>query len=86
MSAKYVVNDVSVDIGQAIVATLKTVGQVLVVDAHAMQQRRVEIVDVNRILRDIVAVVVGFAVTNAGFDAATRHPDGKATRMVVASK
>ena len=35
-------------------------------------------------LHDVVAVVVGLAVGDAGFDPATGHPDGEAARVVVA--
>ena len=40
------------------------------IDAEAMQHRRVEVVNVNRILDDIVAEVVRLAEREAAFDAA----------------
>ena len=40
---------------------LELVGQPCVVDAQAVQDRGVQIVDVHRVARDVVAVIVGLA-------------------------
>ena len=69
----------------AVVAALELVGQALVIDAELMEQRRVEIVHADRILGDVVTEIVRGAVGDAGLDAAARHPDGEAARMVVAA-
>ena len=75
----------AVDVGEAIVATLEAVGQVLVVEAEAVQDGGVEVVDVDRILGDVVAVVIGLAVADAGLDAAAGHPDGVVAAMMIAA-
>src|SRR5262245_51161719 len=49
-----------------------------------MQHGRVEIVNVYRVAYDVVAVIIRFAVTDAGFDAAAGQPHTKATAMMVA--
>ena len=51
-------------VGQAEIAALEAVGQLLVVDAQAMQQRGVEVVNVHRLLGDVVREIVGLAVGN----------------------
>src|SRR5262245_30577909 len=43
-------NDLAVDVRQAEVATLKAIRQALVIDSQQMQERRLEVVDVDRIL------------------------------------
>ena len=75
----------SMDVGQPEVAALKLEGQLRVVDAQAVQDRGVQVVHVDRILRDVVAVVVGLAVGDAGLHAAAGQPDGEAARMMVAA-
>src|SRR6266478_5080334 len=39
----------------------------------------------DRIAGDVIAIVVGFAVADAGLDAAARQPEGKATWVVIAA-
>ncbi len=50
------------DVGQAVVAALVLERQPRVVDAQAMQDRGVQVVDVDRVAGDVVAEVVGLAV------------------------
>src|SRR5438067_204899 len=72
-------------IGQTIIASLEAERQSFVVDAKAMQNRGIEIVNVNRIANDVVAVVVGFAQDDAGLDAAACQPHRETTAMMVAA-
>jgi hypothetical protein len=51
---EYFWNDISVDVSQAVIATLMAVGQLFVIDAQQMQNSGVEIVNVHRILDDVV--------------------------------
>ena len=67
----------TVHIGQAEVAALELVGQPGVVDAQAVQHRGVQVVDVDRVANDVVAVVVGLAVSDARLDPAAGQPDVK---------
>src|SRR5690242_3964210 len=46
-------------VGEAEVAALETERQLFVVDAEAMQERRVEIVNVDGVFHNVVAKVVG---------------------------
>ena len=73
------------DAGEALVEALRFETEFRVVDSHAMQQRRVEIKEADRIADDVVGEVVGLAVDNAAFHAATGEPDAEATGMVIAA-
>lgn len=75
--------DFSVNVGQPEVSPLVSVGELLVVDAKAMQHGRVQIMNVNRLVDNVVAEIIGFAVDNTRFDTATCHPFGVATWMMV---
>src|SRR2546423_8183451 len=70
---------------QAEMATLEFKGELFVVDAEAVQDGGVEVVDVDGAVNDVVAVIVGFAVGNARLDAASGHPQGETTAMMVAA-
>ena len=56
-----------------------------VVDAQTVQDRRVQVVNVNWIFHHIVAEVVSLAVDNPRLDAGARHPEREALGMVVAA-
>jgi hypothetical protein len=56
-----------------------------VVDSHDVQDRRLQVVHVDRVLGDVVAEVVGRAVGEARLDAAARHPAGEAARVMIAA-
>src|SRR5271170_3747109 len=66
-------------------AALELKGQLFMVHAEAMQDGRLQIVDMHRILRDVVTIVVGLAEDYARLDAAARHPHGEAAGMMVAA-
>ena len=53
------------DAGQSHVQPLELERQPLVIDAEAVQDRGVHVVDVDRIFDDVVAEVVGLAVGDA---------------------
>ena len=84
-SCQHVCDDLAMHVGQAVVAALEFERELFVVDAELMQDRRVQVVDVDRIADDVVAVVVGFAVGDARPDAAAGHPDGEAARVMIAA-
>src|SRR5262249_50044326 len=62
-------DDAAGNVGQSEVAPLEAVSQPLVVDSEEVQNRRVEVVDVDRVLHDVVAEVVGLAPGDARLDA-----------------
>src|SRR5258708_7556763 len=52
---------VPVHVGQPVIPALKFERQLRVVDSQAVKQRGVQVVDVDRVLGDVVAVIVGDA-------------------------
>src|SRR5260370_33196747 len=71
------------DAGEAHVQALHAVGETAVVDAQAVQDGGVEGMDVDAVLDDVVAEIVGPAGAETGLDAAAGHPAGEASRGVV---
>src|SRR5215211_495547 len=78
-------NHLAVHVGQAEVAALEAEGQLLVVDPKQVQQRRLEVVDVDGVLGDVVAEVVACVVGKAPLRPAAGHPDREAIGVVVAA-
>ena len=58
------------NVGQAVIPSLEFERQLGVVDSQAMQNRRVQVVDVDRILDDVVREIVGRPVSHARLDTA----------------
>ena len=79
-------HDVPMHVGQAEVAALVLERQLLVVDPQQVEDRRVEVVDFDRVDRDVVTVGVGLTVRRARLDAAARQPDRIAARVMVATE
>src|SRR5262245_50265345 len=61
------------------------VREACVVDSETVQDRRVEITQVHRILRDIVAEVIRGSVLDARLDAAAGEPHGEAASVMIAA-
>jgi hypothetical protein len=76
-------DDLSVDIGEPEVPALKLIGQARVINAQAMQDRRLQIVNMDRILYDVVAMVIGLSNADAGFNSAASGPNRETARMMV---
>src|SRR5262245_29717808 len=76
-------NSCRLDAGQPLIKTQMADGETLVIEAEQVQDRRLPVVQVNRIFHDVVGEIVGFAVDCAWFDAAAAHPDGEAAGMMV---
>src|SRR6202030_1805559 len=71
--------------GQLLIQALKLVSKFVVVYAQAMENRGIEVAHVHRILYNVVAVIVGLAISNSRPHASTRHPDGEAAGVMVAA-
>src|SRR4051794_20905882 len=70
-------------VGQAKIASLKAICQPRVVDAHAVKHCRVQVMNMNRITGNVVAIVIGLAMAVAGLDAASREPNAEAAPMMI---
>ena len=77
---------VAMHVRETEVPPLGAVGQLRVIDAEDVHDRRVQIVDVHRIADDVVAEVVGLTVRVAGLDAAAGQPPGEAPAVMVAAE
>src|SRR5271170_4029688 len=71
--------------GELLIEPLKLVRELVVVDAQAVENGRIEIPYRDWILDHVVAVVIGLTVGDARAHSAARHPRGVATRMMIAS-
>ena len=78
-------DDLARHVGQAEVAAVVAVGQLLVVEAEQVQDRGVQVVDADAVDDRLVADLVGLAVVDAALDAAAGQPDGEGVRVVVAA-
>ena len=72
-------------ISQPKVSALEAVCQSRVIDAEAVQERGVEVVDVNRIAGDVEAVVVCFSIGDAGTNPSSGEPHREAATVMVAA-
>ena len=61
------------------------IGQLRVVDAEAVEDRRLQVVDVDGVFGDVVAEFVGFADDGSRFGAAAGQPHGEREGVVVAA-
>src|SRR5271165_5970323 len=75
-------NDVAVNVGEAVVAAGVAKGQPLVVEAHHVQDGRVQVVDVNLVFHGMPTEFVGGAVDVAGSGAAAGDPHGESEGVV----
>src|SRR5580658_8559672 len=53
-------------------------------EAKAMQNGRVLVVDMHRVGNDVVSIFVRLAVSEAGLDTSTSHPNRKTTSVMIA--
>ena len=66
--AQQFVDDPPADVGQPLVAAVVEVGELLVVEAHQVQDRGVDVVDVGAVLDRVQADLVGRADDRAALD------------------
>jgi hypothetical protein len=68
-------HDAAMHIRQAELAALEAIGEAFVIDAEAMENRGLEVVDVHGILQGIETEIIGATESHTGLDAASGHPD-----------
>jgi hypothetical protein len=69
------------DVSQLQVQALETEGQFLVIDAEAVENRRVQIPDMHRVADDVSGEFVRLAINDAGFDAPAGQPHGETPQV-----
>src|SRR4030095_16856630 len=70
-----------VDVGEAVIAAAISVSELFVIEAHEMEDGRVQVVDVALVLHGLPAEVVSGAEGHAAADATAGEPHGKSERM-----
>src|SRR5262245_34347330 len=80
---EHVADDMAVDIGEPPRRAVIVVGEPLVVEAEEVEDRRVEVVDVDNLLDGLVAELVGGAEAERALDARAGQPGGEPLRIVV---
>src|SRR4051794_36104132 len=74
-----------VDVREAIVAPAEEVGEPGVVEAHEVEEGRVQVVDVDLIFDSVPAELIRGAVNLAAPDAPAGQPHGEAKRVMLAA-
>src|SRR5882724_4239860 len=77
-----ILDDVAVHVRQAIVAPSIEESLLGVVDAHQVQDRGVQVVDMDLVLHGVPAELVGRAIRQSSLDSAARHPHREAEGMM----
>src|SRR5215510_111018 len=85
-SSQYLFHHFAVNIGEPVVAALEAERQFGVVEAQAVHERRLQVVNVNHVLRGLEAEFVALAVRVAGLDAAAAEDEREAIREEVATE
>ena len=84
-SADDLSHHVPVNVSQPEVAATVVVSQALVIDAHQVQDRRMQVVNVDNVLDRMPAVLVGGAVDHSAAHAAAGQPHAETKRMMFAA-
>ena len=83
--SKHVFDHFAEDVSEAEVTTLMAIGEAFVVDAELMEDGSLQVVDVNGVLGNVDAVIVGLAVGDTPAHATAGEPVGEAVGMMVAA-
>ena len=70
---------------QTLVQSLVPHGEAAVVNAHAVEDRCVQFIEMYRVFRDVIAEVICFPVGHSRLNATTGHPHAEVTGVVIAS-
>ena len=62
------------------------VGQTFVIKPKLVKNRRLDVVNVHRILRNMESKFIGFSISHPRFDSTTGHPHGIGLRVMVPSR
>lgn len=76
-------NHVSMHIGKAEIPSLMPERQLLMIDSQTMENRGIQVMNMDRFVDHIVAEIIRFAVDNPRFDASPCHPLGIAAGVMI---
>jgi hypothetical protein len=71
------------DVREAEIPSLETESEFLVINAKAMKESGIQVVDVHGVFRDVIAKIVCRAVAYTRLYSASSYPNGKATTVVI---
>src|ERR1041385_2666299 len=71
--------------GELLLEPLKLKGESLMIHAQQAKHSGIEIANMNRILDDVIAEIIGLPVNVTRFRSASGHPCGEAARMMIAA-
>src|SRR5205823_6983116 len=77
---------VPVIVGEPEITAVVTIGQLFVIETEQVQDRRVQVVDVNLVIHRARAELVGCAVDRAALDAAPGEPEAERAVVMVAAR
>ena len=83
-SGKQLLDYFSSDVRESKIAPLETISQLRVIEAKQAQQGGLQIVDMNLVLRDVIAEFIRLAVSEAVLHATASHPHGETVRVMIA--
>src|SRR6187399_2192516 len=78
-------NDFSRDVGQAVVSSIKAIGEFRVFKSEQPQQGRMQVVHMDFVVLSLVAKFVRGSIVEATLDASSGQPDGESVRVMIAS-
>ena len=73
------------DTCKLLIQALELVGELFVINAHAMKNRCVKVVDMNGIFGDVVTEIIGFTIRDTRLGTATCHPHAEVFGMVISA-
>ena len=73
------------DAGQTEIESTEAEGQLSVINAQAVQNRGLHVVDMDGVFNDVKAEFIGLAVRDPGSNAASGQPHGEGLWMVISS-
>src|ERR1044071_7360836 len=85
-SSQNVLHDLAIDIGQAEVPPLESIGQFFMIEAKQVKDCSLQIVDMDFVTRDRESQFVGFSVADTMLDPTSGEKDGETIRIMIASE
>src|SRR5258707_13799701 len=82
---KYSFDNFTVHVGQSVIAALKLIRQLLMIDSKQVENCCLQIMNVHGVLHHVVPIFIRLTETRTRLYAGTRHPDREAARMMVAA-
>ena len=73
------------DTRKLLIQALEFVGELFVINAHAMKNSCVKVVDMNGIFGDVVTEIIGFTIRDTRLGTTTRHPHAEVFGMVIST-